>query len=96
MFHLRTELQQKLQLDLKTSIAQICQKINLSGNLTIKDVNKPHSTRQVPFPQQATLLRQGAKAALPKHRNTHREAAKWRRQRNMPKWKNRTNLQETN
>ena len=44
---LLTQLQQKLQLDYKTNITQICQKIELYGILTAKDLKKTHSSRQV-------------------------------------------------
>ena len=47
MLHLHTELQQKLQLDCKTNITQIHQKIKLHGSLTIKDLRMPHSSREV-------------------------------------------------
>ena len=37
----------------------------LYGSLTTRYLKKPHSSRQVPFLQQAMLLRQGVKAAVP-------------------------------
>ena len=40
-------IQQKLQLDYKTSITQIHQKIELYGSLTTKDLQKPYPSRQV-------------------------------------------------
>ena len=59
MLYLHAQLQQKLQLDYKTNITQIHQKIELPESLTTKKLKKPHSFRR------ATLQRQGVKAALP-------------------------------
>ena len=47
MARLLAQLEQKLQLDYKTNITQICQKTELYGNLTTKDLEKPHSPRRV-------------------------------------------------
>ena len=41
------QLQQKLQLDYKTNIIHSCQKIDLYGIPTTKDLKKPHSSIQV-------------------------------------------------
>ena len=46
-FHLQAQLDQKLQLDYKTNISQICQKIELYGSPITKDLKKPHSSRRV-------------------------------------------------
>ena len=45
--YLLAQLQQKLQLDYKTNITQIRQKIELYGNATTKDLKKPRSSRWV-------------------------------------------------
>ena len=42
---LSAQLQKKLQLDYKTNITQKCQKIELYGSPTTKDLKKPHSSR---------------------------------------------------
>ena len=47
MLHLLAQLQKELQLNLKTNNTQNCQKIELHGSLTTKDLKKPHSSRQV-------------------------------------------------
>ena len=47
MRHLCAQLQQKLQLDYKTSITRVNQKTELHGSLTTKDIKKPHSSRWV-------------------------------------------------
>ena len=47
MLHLCAQLQQKLQLDYKTNITQIHQKIEPYRSPTTKDLKKPHSSRQV-------------------------------------------------
>ena len=44
---LLTQLEKKLQLDYKTNITQECQKIELYGSLTTKDLKKPHSSTQI-------------------------------------------------
>ena len=41
------QLQQKVQLDYKTNITQIRQKIKLYGSLTTKNLKKPHLSRRV-------------------------------------------------
>ena len=47
MLCLLTQPQEELQLNLKTSNTQNCQKIQLHGSLTTKDLKKPHSSRWV-------------------------------------------------
>ena len=47
MLHLHAQLQQKLQLDYKTNITPIYQKIKLYASLTTKDLKKPRSFRLV-------------------------------------------------
>ena len=47
MFHILTQPQRELQLNLKTNNTQNCQKIELYGSLTTKDLKKPYSPRQV-------------------------------------------------
>ena len=47
MLCLLTQLQKKLQLDYKTDTTQNCQKIELYGSLTAKDLKKPHLSRWV-------------------------------------------------
>ena len=47
MLCLLIQLQQKLQLDYKTNITQVCQKIELYGSPTTKDLKKPHSSRRL-------------------------------------------------
>ena len=47
MLGLLTQPQKELQLDLKTSNTQNCQKMELYGSLTTEDLKKPHSPRQV-------------------------------------------------
>ena len=47
MLYLLEQLSKELQLELKTSNTQNFQKIELYGCLTIKDLKKPHSSRQV-------------------------------------------------
>ena len=47
MAQLLTPPQQKLQLNYKTTITQNCQKIELYGSPTTKELNKSHSSRQV-------------------------------------------------
>ena len=44
---LHAQLQQKLKLNYKTNITQICHKIELYGSLTTEDLKKPHSSRWV-------------------------------------------------
>ena len=45
--HFLIQLQKKLQPDCKTNNIQYCQKIELNGTLTTKDLKKPHSSRWV-------------------------------------------------
>ena len=47
MLHLLMQLQRELQPFLKTNNNQNCQKIELYGNLTSKDLKKPLSSRRV-------------------------------------------------
>ena len=47
MLHLLTQLQKKLQPDLKTNTTQSRQKIELHGSPATKDLKKPHSSRWV-------------------------------------------------
>ena len=59
MLHLLAQLQKELQLNLKTNNTQNCQKIELHGSLTTKDLKKPHSSRQV---ERAETQRWGTEA----------------------------------
>ena len=45
MLFLLAQRQQKLQLEYKTNITQILQKIETYGSVTTKDLKKPHSFR---------------------------------------------------
>ena len=47
MLHFLMQPQTKLQLNPKTNNTQTCQKIELYGSLTTKDLKKPHSFRWV-------------------------------------------------
>ena len=47
MLCLLVQPQRELQLNLKTNNTQNCQKIDLYGNWTIKDLKRTHSSRQV-------------------------------------------------
>ena len=47
MLCLLTQPQEELQLNLKTSNTQNCQKIELCGSPTTKDLKKQHSSRPV-------------------------------------------------
>ena len=47
MLHLLEQPQRELQLDLKANDSQNHQKIELYGSPTTKDLEKPHSCRQV-------------------------------------------------
>ena len=47
MLHPLAQPQKELQLNLKTNTTQNCQKIELYGSLTTKDLKKPHSSRRV-------------------------------------------------
>ena len=79
----------ELQLNLKTSNTQNCQKIKLYGSLTAKDLKKPHSSRWVPFT--------GSQSSSIQHteRNTGRLANGGDKE-TWPKGRNRTELQKKN
>ena len=47
MHRLLTQLQKTLQPDLRTNNPQNCQKTELHGSLTTKDLKKPHSSRWI-------------------------------------------------
>ena len=47
MLCLLVQPQRELQLNLKTNNTQNCQKIELYGSLTTKDLKQPHSSRHV-------------------------------------------------
>ena len=47
MLHFLTQPQEELQLNLKTSNTPKCQKIELYGSPTTKDLKKPQSPRRV-------------------------------------------------